>query len=277
MGCDVLVAAATTRERIAIERLFAERDHRFSRFVANSELNRVNAVSGRPVRVSREFAEMLEIALAAAQQTDGLVDPTLGQAIEAAGYDDDFDRLPDDAGRTGSAAPSTLGAVRLEGRILWARPGVRLDLNGVVKGRTVDDALELIGGEGFVSAGGDIAVRGGAVVSLPAGGAVRLVSGALATSGQDRRRWLRGGEPQHHLIDPESGRPARTPWQTVTVCGATCLGADLGAKAGFLLGERGPARLNEWGLSARFVALDGEVVTNAAWLRQAGPRAQACT
>jgi thiamine biosynthesis lipoprotein len=277
MGCEVIVAGARARERLEIERLFVARERRFSRFIAESELNRVNGAAGRPVLVSREFAEMLELALAAASQTEGLVDPTLGRAVEAAGYDQDFKRLADDPRRPLPAAPSALGSVRLAGRFLRARAGVRLDLNGVVKGKTVDDALRLIEGDGFVSAGGDIAARGGAVVSVPGGAAVRLVTGALATSGQDWRRWRRGGELQHHLIDPATGRPARSPWQTVTVCGATCLGADIAAKAGFLLAERGPRQLEEWGLAARFVDSQGDVVATRAWRSQTESQELPCT
>lgn len=277
MGCEVLVAGATEAKRREIERLFAARELRFSRFVARSELNRVNRAAGRAVRVSREFAEMLELALAAAEQTDGLVDPTLGRALEAAGYDRDFALLADDPRPPGAAAPGALGSVRLARRLVFVPAGVQLDLNGVVKGKTVDDALELIEGDGFVSAGGDVAARGGAVVGVPGGAAVRLVGGALATSGQDRRRWRRGGELQHHLIDPATGRPAASPWQTVTACAASCVGADIAAKAGFLLAERGPERLEEWGLAARFVEPGGDVVTTAAWERQAEPQETPCT
>jgi FAD:protein FMN transferase len=277
MGCEVIVAGATGCERCEIERLFAERDRRFSRFIAGSELNRVNRAAGRSVRVSPEFAEMLELALAAAAQTDGLVDPTLGRAVEAAGYDRDFTLLPEDDPRPpGPAAPSALASVRLAGRLLVHPPRVRLDLNGVVKGKTVDDALGLIESDGFVSAGGDIAARGGAVVAVPGGAAARLVDGALATSGQDRRTWRRGREAQHHLIDPVTGRPARSPWQTVTVCAASCVGADIGAKAAFLLAEQGPEWLEEWGLSGRFVDRHGEVVATRGWVRQVEPQVAPC-
>jgi len=277
MGCEVIVAGATARERLEIERLFVARERRFSRFIAGSELNRINGAAGRPLLVSREFAEMLELALAAASQTGGLVDPTLGRAVEAAGYDQDFTGLTDDPRPPEPAAPSALGSVRLAGRVVQAGAGIRLDLNGVVKGKTIDDALRLIDGDGFISAGGDIAVSGGAVVSVPGGAAVRLVTGALATSGQDRRRWSRGGEPQHHLIDPCTGRPARSPWQTVTVCGATCLGADIAAKAGFLLAERGPQQLEEWGLAAQFVDMRDDVVATRAWRLQTESHEAPCT
>jgi thiamine biosynthesis lipoprotein len=145
--------------------------------------------------------------------------------------------------------------------------GLRLDLNGVVKSRTVDDALALIAGTGFVSAGGDLAARGGAVVALPRGGAVRLLRGGLATSGRDRRRWQRGGQVQHHLIDPRTGRPSESPWEQVTVCGSTCLGGDVAAKAAFLMGYAGVVWLDALGLPGRFVEPDGSVRANRSWAR----------
>jgi FAD:protein FMN transferase len=276
MGCDVVVAGASRRERAAIERLFAERDRIFSRFLPESELNRVNAAAGRPVRVSQAFAEMLEVALAASRETGGLVDPALGAELEAAGYDADFASLVDDPRPAVVAvAPRKRTELRLDGRSLVVPDGARLDLNGIVKGKTVDDALALLDGEGFVSAGGDLAVRGSIVAALPGGGTVGLERGALATSGTDRRRWLRGGQLQHHLIDPGTGSPASSPWEQVTVCGLSCVGADVAAKAAFLLGARGPAWLDVRGLPGRFVAAAGDVVVNRAW-RRSLERAAAC-
>ncbi|MHB8471161.1 MAG: FAD:protein FMN transferase, partial [Gaiellaceae bacterium] len=139
MGCEILVAGATSAEASAVEDLFARRDRTFSRFVAGSELNRVNEHAGRPTLVSADFAAMLERALAAAAQTQGLVDPTLGRALEAAGYDRDFALLDDDPRPLGPAAPALPCLPRLRGRLLELPAGVRLDLNGVVKAQTVDD------------------------------------------------------------------------------------------------------------------------------------------
>lgn len=278
MGCDVVVAGASPAERRAIERLFDDRDRIFSRFRPDSELNRVNAAAGSPVRVSQDFAEMLDVALEAAEETGGLVEPTLGAELEAAGYDADFDSLEHDRAAPVAApiAARRPVAVRVDGRSVGVPEGVKLDLNGVVKGKTVDDALALLGGDGFVSAGGDLAVRGSIVAALPGGGTVRLLRGALATSGSDRRRWLRGGLMQHHLIDPRAGAPASSPWEQVTVCGLTCVGADVAAKAAFLLGADGPAWLDVRGIPGRFVDAAGGVLTNGAWRRNL-ERAPACT
>ena len=269
MGCDVVVAGGLRAARRAIEDLFHERDAIFSRFDPDSELNRVNAGGGEGVHVSAEFDDMLALAFEVARETGGLVDPTFGAELVAAGYDADFAELPPH-GSPGKLAvpPRTHEPVRLlrERRVI-VPPGVLLDLNGVVKGKTVDDALALLEGDGFVSAGGDLAVRGTLVASLPGGGTVTLIRGALATSGTDRRKWVSGGAVHHHLIDPRSGIPAVSPWAQVTVCGLTCLGADVAAKAAFLLGAHGPGWLDARRVPGRFVTEAGEVTLNLAWQR----------
>ncbi len=231
----------------------------------SSELSRVNRSTGTVVPVSAPFAEMVAVAVRAAQSTAGLVDPTLGEAIEAAGYDRDFSELLPSAEPAGAGAPGRWRQLRVAESFLSRPAGVGLDLNGVVKGKTVDDALELIAGVGFVSAGGDLATRGPLDVALPGEGAVRVVAGGLATSGSARRRWLRAGAWQHHLIDPRTGAPADSPWLEVSVSAATCLQADIAAKAAFLLGREGPAFLERRGLAGRFLLPDVGSVCTMDW------------
>jgi thiamine biosynthesis lipoprotein len=213
-------------------------------------------------------------ALHAARQTRGLVDPTLLDAVEACGYDRDFADL-DDARPPRAGARGRWRDLRLRGRLLTRPPGLRLDLNGVVKSMTVDNALASIG-DGWVSAGGDVATSRPLEVALPGGGSIRLERGGLATSSSATRAWRRGGKLQHHLIDPRTGVPARSLWQQVTVCGATCVMADVAAKAAFLLGADGPAWLDERGMPGRFMYPDGSVEYNGAWRGAAHPEA-ACT
>jgi FAD:protein FMN transferase len=271
MDVDVLVGGAGAVDVAAVERLFAERERVFSRFRPHNELSLVNASAAPVVVVSPLFARTVRAALDAAAATDGLVDPTLGGALEAAGYDRHFERLVPDVRAAGPPVPGRRRSMRLVGRLLVRPPRVRLDLNGVVKALAADDALELLDGPGFVSAGGDVAVRGGAAVTLPRGGAVHVESGGVATSGSTHRRWLRGGAVQHHLIDPRTGRPAASRWSEVTVVAPTCLDADVAAKAAFLLSDDGPGWLEERELAGRFLA-DDVVVTNRTW-REALPEA----
>ena len=269
MGCTVEVAAGA--DVAAIRRLFDERDRRFSRFLDSSELNGVKASPAGLVLVSEEFASMLSIAVDAARATGGLVTPAVGGAVVAAGYDRDFDDLPRDGVAVVPAGVPSIAALSLRGRMLLRSVPVQLDLNGVVKGRTVDDALALAG-RGWVAAGGDIATTVPVVGGLPGGGAVTLDGGGLATSSVAKRTWIAGGERRHHLIDPATAAPARTPWRDVSVAAGSCLAADVAAKAALLLGPAGPSWLDRRNLAGRFVAHDGRVVLNEHW-QQAVPAA----
>jgi thiamine biosynthesis lipoprotein ApbE len=190
----------------------------------------VNRSPVRILAVSGLFAHALGVALDMAAETEGLVDPTL------------CGRWPE---------------VVLSGRLLSRPVGLTLDLNGVVKALAVDEAAATLDGPGFVSVGGDLAARGPVDVALPGDGAVRVVSGGLATSGTASRG--------AHLVDTATGRASDSCWEQVTASGATCLDADVAAKSGFLLGERGPAWLDARGIPGRFVGLDGEIVENGAW------------
>jgi thiamine biosynthesis lipoprotein len=274
MGCEVLVAGATPRELGRIEALFRRYDQVFSRFIAGSELNRVNAAAGTLVPVSALFRSVLETALAMAEHTDGLVDPTVGAALVAAGYDRDFALIGDDP-RPPIVPPSAgWRQVKSGGGLVQTAAHIQLDLNGVVKALAVDAGLALISAGGWISAGGDLAASAPVEVALPEGGAVRLERGGLATSGSVKRRWLRGGHRQHHLIDPATGMPSTSPWRQVTVCGASCLEADVAAKACFLLGAAGLSWLAGRSLAGRLLSEHGETVTPA-W-RNAVQGAAAC-
>ena len=261
MGCEISASDAAAE---AARELFSARDRKFSRFVESSELNRVNVLPRGAMLVSEEFATMLEIGLEAARATGGLVTPAVGAAVIAAGYDRDFDDLPDDGAPVAPTRVPPLDGLSLRGRLLARSAELVLDLNGVVKGCTADDAVAAAGG-GWVCAGGDTATTVPLTVGLPLGGAVTLESGGLATSSIAVRRWRRGGEPQHHLIDPRTGLPARSPWWDVSVVAASCLIADVAAKAGLLLGAAGPAWLDARGLAGRFVDGSGGVHANETW------------
>ena len=272
MGCEVVLPDGVAVD--GVRALFDERDRRFSRFLENSELSLINATPLGVALVSEDMASMLAAALDAAHATGGLVTPAVGGAVLAAGYDRDFPALPADGIAVDPAVVPSLDSLSLRGRMLLRTETIVLDLNGVVKGRTVDDALSLRGGEGWVSAGGDLATSIPVTVGLPSGGSVTVYKGGLATSSIGVRTWRRGGLLQHHLIDPATGSPAVTPWRDVTVAAATCLAADVAAKAALLLGPAGPSWLDRRGLAGRFVDAQGAVTVNESW-RTAVPERRA--
>jgi len=262
MGCDVELPDGVDPR--AVRELFDARDRRFSRFVQGSELNAVNASPLGVTVLSEELSSMLLLALDAARATGGLVTPAVGGALLRAGYDRDSAALPADGEPVEPARTPSLDSLSLRGRVLLRTEPVVLDLNGVVKSRTVDDALALVG-PGWVAAGGDVATTVPIKVGLPGGGTVTLDCGGLATSSIAVRTWSRGGETQHHLIDPATGAPARSSWRDVTVAAQNCVAADVAAKAALLLGPAGPSWLDRRNLPGRFVTRRGAVHLNETW------------
>lgn len=259
-----------------------EVDRALSRFRPDSELARIDGDPGRPWLVSPLFGEALELALRASASTDGWFDPTVRDALEAAGYDRSIELLERDGpGTDRPFRPAgqwpLINFDRASGILLLPR-GARLDFGGIGKGFAVDYALrDLPTANGvLVSAGGDLAVAG----PPPPGGwrcdvaaeasdepetTVLLQGGALATSGLGRRQWRRSGQPMHHLIDPHTGRPGQSPWRTVTVAARTCVAAEVAAKVAWLKGDAGPQWLAQQGLTARLRALDGRTQTIGDW------------
>ncbi|MFF9034669.1 FAD:protein FMN transferase [Streptomyces sp. NPDC014892] len=283
---------------LLLARHLAEVDAACSRFREDSELTALNTAEGRPVRVSPLLAEALAVALRAARATDGAVDPTVGSAMEALGYDRDFTLVQEDD------RPVRLAVRRVPG---WSQvdldratntvtlpPGVRLDLGATAKAWAADRAARTLAraaGCGIlVSLGGDTAVAGeppaggwrirvqdemAPVERLPEHGTyvtVGIRSGGLATSGTTARRRRRGDHHLHHIVDPRTGRPATTPWRTVSVAAATCADANAAATAALVKGESAVRRLSRLGLPARLVTHDGTVVTTPGWPSPA-PRA----
>jgi FAD:protein FMN transferase len=246
----------------AAEAEFERLEQIMSRFRPDSELSQLNRDG--TIDASQELAEVVTLALDARERTGGRFDPTIHDALVAAGYDRTFDELPTNSAVAGT--PSACGGgVHVDGLRITLEPGVRLDLGGIGKGFAAERVAQQLAltGPSLVSAGGDVAVRG-----VPAEGTwavavdetltLGLDRGGLATSGLDRRRWRRGGIDQHHLIDPATGRPARTDRVRVTAVGADAVDAEVLAKTLFFGGSAEAIAAN---VPAVLVTDDGRTLT----------------
>ena len=293
LGTTVVVAAADSgrddRARAAVERELAAIDRACSRFRDDSELARVNRAGGDAVEVSPLLLDALEVALDAARRTGGLVDPTVGRTLRTAGYDATFRVV---AARDGGSFRASFSrapgweSVVLDRDAMTVRvpAGVELDLGATAKALACDRAAaaaEAAAGPILVSIGGDVAVAG----PTPDGGwpirvtddhasppdapgqTVALASGGLATSSTTVRRWRSGATELHHLVDPRTGRPASSPWRTVSVAARTCVDANVAATAAFLVDDA-PAWLEACALPARLVSHAGASTAVAGWPEQ---------
>ncbi|MFF3710518.1 FAD:protein FMN transferase [Streptomyces phaeochromogenes] len=276
---------------LLLARQLAEVDAACSRFRDDSELVALDSAGGRPVRVSPLLAEALAVALRAAAATDGAVDPTVGSAMNAIGYDRDF-RLVQEDGRPVKLTVRPVPGWRLirldrATGTVTVPAGVRLDLGATAKAWAADRAavtLARVAGCGvLVSLGGDTAVAGeppaggwrirvqdvtGPVDETPPQGpyaTVGLRGGGLATSGTTARAWRSGPHILHHILDPDTGLPADSPWRTVSVAAITCADANAASTAALIKGTGAERWLSGLGLPARLVARDGTVVTTPGW------------
>jgi thiamine biosynthesis lipoprotein len=271
----------------AVRGQIASFDVACSRFRTDSEIERVNGSTGRWVEVMPLLIDAVEVAMRAAALTDGDVDPTVGEALIVLGYDRDFAAVLQSGPSTGGDRPAPgwrlIEIDRTNSRIR-VPIRVRLDLGATAKALAADRAAaaaaEVAGCGVLVSLGGDIAVAGagpaeGWTIGLAdshldepePGQSVRIGDGGLATSSTTVRRWSRGGQTVHHVIDPSTGRPAREVWRTVTVAAATCVDANTASTAAIVRGEFALDWLASLGLPARLVRADGRIVRTATWPR----------
>jgi thiamine biosynthesis lipoprotein len=255
---------AATAVRYARARLLDWHD-RFSRFDPGSELSRLNADPRSEVPVTPEMAGLAAAAIAAAEQTGGLVDATLVDEIEAAGYTGDLGAPIDLAAALALAPPRRPAGPAPASR--WRElavhhgrvrrpPGVKLDSGGLAKGLFADllaDALASHAGfavdcAGDLRLGGTAAIRRAVRVASPFEDRTlhefHLTAGGVATSGIGRRSWVdRHGAPAHHLLDPATGRPAYTGVVQVTALAPTAVEAEVATKAAILAGRD---RAGDW-------------------------------
>ena len=101
LGTDARVAVwpaeGLAKALSAVDAELGQLDRQASRFRGDSEISRIQRSQDRAHRVSRGLAEALRVALAAARWTRGMVDPTVGGALNALGYDRDFASIDADS------------------------------------------------------------------------------------------------------------------------------------------------------------------------------------
>jgi len=252
----------------------AERARRFvaafeaalSRFDPASELSALNRDPRERIPASSLFRQAVRAGLWAAELSGGLVDPTLVDQIERAGYATSRAGVRPAPLRSALAAVPGRRAAAPDPAARWRRfsvddergeivrpPGLRFDSGGIGKGLAADLIAASLGDYSrfVVDCGGDIRVGGRdpsprtVAVEHPLSGnrpyVVSLRSGGIATSGLNVRIWRReDGTFAHHLLDPSTGRPAWTGLVGVTALGASTLEAETLSKAALLAGpERG--------------------------------------
>jgi thiamine biosynthesis lipoprotein len=268
-----------------------------SRFRADSQLQMLYGRAGRPVAVGDLLFETLLVACDVAARTGGAVDPTVGNAIAALGYDADLDEVHARHRSDPIAPPPALGEVagyahvqlNPADRTVRIPRGVRLDLGSTAKALAADRAATRIAGAVgsgvLVSLGGDVSVAG----SPPPGGwavgiaqesaapaeqlhqVVAITHGGLASSAPRARTWQCGQREVHHIVDPQTGDCAEPYWSLVSATGASCVDANMVTTASHVWGAQALDRVRGFGQSVRLVRLDGAVFSVNGWPLEPAP------
>ncbi len=262
------VAASQEGAHTAIQAGFGEikrLEQLLSTWIAESELSRVNASAGRqPVTVSRETLDVVTRSLEMARLTNGGFNIAVGPAVEAWSVTE-RQRIPSDAEleQLKTLVDWTSIQINEANRTVFLPiRGMRIDVGGIGKGYAADRAAEemkragALGG--VVALSGDIKTFGvlpdgagfpvgikhprqeGTLIAI-----IDLKDEAMSTAGDNERFFERNGVRYHHILDPQTLRPARS-CQSVTVIGKEGTVAD-GLDTGiFVLGpERGMALVEQ--------------------------------
>jgi FAD:protein FMN transferase len=269
MNTDILLAVDGEGEqdvrlqqaRLAIE----EYERRFSRFLPESELSRLNASSGQWLDISDDLLDMLVLCRAYCQETAGLFDPSILPDLKRVGYDATLDEV---RSRTDTRRPLEPRPERppfsdmrldLQSKRVRLPEGMQIDLGGIAKGWIVQETARRLrenAAGAAVSAGGDLYFSG-----APADGSkwrveiadprdesrtaavLHVDECAVVTSSISKRTWSKGGQTRHHIIDPRTGESAQAEWLSVTVVAPRADLAEAYAKAFLIGGKREASRL----------------------------------
>ena len=277
MGCSVDVRGWGEPASAALVPALLDRMERcWSRFDPASDLTALNGDPRPVVEVPLLLGAAVQRAVTAWRCTDGAFDPTVHDALVAAGYDRSFEQLPERAVPTHPGLP-VAGCADVEvelddhaglldpdapAAVVRRPPGRRLDLGGIGKGLAADLVADVLLAAGvrsvIVSLGGDVRVagrvpRGGFAVPVtdPWDGTtltslVLASAGAVVTSSTRRRRWQTAdGGWAHHLIDPRTGQSADRGVAAVVVAASEAWWAECLAKAALVMGVVDGAALLE--------------------------------
>lgn len=283
---ETAVPNTATAAFAQVEALFETNEQALSRFRPDSELSQLNAHSGQWVVVSDLMWDVLTLALGLAAITNGRFDPTTLNALEQYGYTVSFEQLNriDGNGRFPNSVsfPGQWTAIELDEtqQSVYLPDGLRLDLGGIAKGYTAQQAVDALRAVGpcLVDAGGDLAAGAAphgydgwpVAVSAPwtdDGGeptdlfTLWLADQALATSGVDYRHWQQNGRAAHHLIDPATGQPADTDGLTVTILAQDAAQTEAWATAALVAGSNaGMNALLDADLAGLMILRNGSVL-----------------
>ena len=226
----------------------------FSSYKPESDISRISRGAGKGAqKVSPEVIEVVEAALKISKLSGGAFDPTIGSLGELWSFSGEVREVPSKAAVNELTKLVDYKQIFIDqGRVGIRGEDIKMNLGGIAKGYIVGKAVEKLSERGvermIVKAGGDMFVFSG-VDSAPFEiginhprlkgrllGKLKLQNGAIATSGDYERFFMAGNVRYHHILDPDTGFPARRSI-SATVTSVDPALADALSTALFVMGE----------------------------------------
>jgi len=268
LGTDIIISAnLPEKDKLILrqaEAIIIDFEKKFSRFLPNNELFRLNNESSGKQKISSTMTALLSAAKDQYLKTSGIFDPTVIGSLENIGYNKTFELVEKNSNtqeidlekiKYNFNNRKKMDELRLKDEIAFFPKGFKLDLGGIGKGYIVDflsEQLSMLTNDYWISAGGDILIKGnnnqsnGWQVAIQdpikqAESQYHLNTKGhklgIATSGIIKRQGKTGKFAWHHLIDPRTGLPAINDVLTATVIAPSALEADVWAKTVLILGQ----------------------------------------
>ncbi|TSD02190.1 MAG: thiamine biosynthesis lipoprotein [Parcubacteria group bacterium Athens0714_25] len=257
----------------SVEKIYRDKEKILSRFDSESELSKLNGNLGKFFEVSADMVYLARKSLEYYNESGGIFDPRILDALEGIGYDRDFRNVKNRERKNGEIF-SLNGDLKDDLIVVGERMRFekKMDFAGIAKGYITDEVAKFLRAKGWknflVDSGGDMYASGinidGKKWTLDVEGIdeksllIRISNQGIATSGITRRKWKTGEKRVHHLINPKSPNDFSFDLKTVTAICENVEVADFWAKVLFLNGvKNGLLLAEEKGVEAIFLDYNG--------------------
>ncbi len=270
-------ALEAQKEMEAAFQIFRDYDAKYNFFYPESLLSKINASQHEEVEIPPELYKMLEYCVIVSEKSGGAFNINVGPLIRLWDFNAKNPRVPEPRKIKELLPLVNAPSFYLKDGILHRRPGMLMDLSGVVKGYAVDAASEYLIKRGIsgalVNAGGNMRAIGRNLNGVPwkVGivdprspeeiiGQIELENMSVATSGDYFNFFIKDGVRYHHIIDPHTGYPA-SKCMSATILSKSAGLADILAKPAFILGpDKAKQLLQEMGCEG-IIIVDSRIET----------------
>lgn len=257
----------------ASEKKISELEKLWSVTDGNSEIYTVNHSGGASVPLSGDTAELLELSLKMSEMTDGALDCTMYPVLKEWGFTSGEYKIPDGEKIAELLENTGYENIDFDETNIVLPENFQIDLGAVGKGFAGDAVSKIMREKGVTSAlldlGGNIQTIGGKPdgtlwkIGLrdPFGdglfGVLELYDRAAVTSGGYERYFVgEDGETYWHILDPVTGKPAKSGVVSATAVGKNGGVCDALSTAFFVMGlEKSEKFWRQYGVQLDFEAV----------------------